>query len=458
MATSESIHEAEPVRRIDALLASFQGNTNLALAERDANCSYQQLYDKVCKAKAGLAPEPAVIGIQSEFAINAIALFLAHMWLGNRVALISPSARDVQSLAREATISRVHVFTDGEESAVIEADDQGEEHELLASLREQQAAGFIIFSSGSTGKPKAILHGLENFLTSFDNAKKQMRTLAFLLFDHIAGIDTLFYTLQSKGAMLIPADRGSATVCAMVEKHQAEVLPVSPSFLRLLYVSGEYRNYNLSSVKIVTFGSEPMSESGLASTHEMFPNSKVIQKYGTSEFGSPRSQSRGDDALWIRLDSDNVGTKIIDDTLWVKSTSSMLGYLNHPQPEIVDGWLNTGDKVIQDGEWIKILGRESDIINIGGEKVFPTEVENVISELEFVNEVSAFGEDHALMGKQLCVRISTHAPIEDAKQKKALSKAVRKHCVAKLESYKVPSKIAFTDQALTNERQKKIRR
>ena len=80
------------------------------------------------------------------------------------------------------------------------------DHPLLASLRERQGAGLVIFSSGSTGRAKAILHDVDRFLRKYETPGKGMRTLAFLLFDHVAGMDTLFYTLCNGGSLVLPEE------------------------------------------------------------------------------------------------------------------------------------------------------------------------------------------------------------------------------------------------------------
>ena len=74
----------------------------------------------------------------------------------------------------------------------------------------------------------------------------------------------------------------------------------------------------------------------------------------------------------------------------------MLGYLNAPSPFDEDGFMNTGDQVEQDGEWIRILGRESEIINIGGEKVYPAEIESVVLQLDGVEDVAVYGKSHPI--------------------------------------------------------------
>jgi acyl-CoA synthetase (AMP-forming)/AMP-acid ligase II len=280
-----------------------------------------------------------------------------------------------------------------------------------------------------------------------------LRTLVFLLFDHIAGLDTLFYTLSSGGTLIIPERRDPDSVCSDIEKHRVEVLPTSPSFLNLLLLSHAYEKYDLSSLKIITYGSEPMSQVTLGRVSELFPKVRIIQKYGTSEFGSPHSKSRSSNDLWMRLDSDQFQVKVIDGILWMKAKTSMVGYLNAPSPFDEDGWTCTGDEVEVDDGWLKILGRQSDIINVGGEKVYPAEIEAVISQMDIVADVLVKGEPHPLLGQCVCAKV---LPIQDS-EPAILRKEVRRYCRQFLQPFKVPTKIEIVTQELTSARQKKIR-
>ena len=70
----------------------------------------------------------------------------------------------------------------------------------------------------------------------------------------------------------------------------------------------------------------------------------------------------------------------------------MLGYLNAPSPFESGGWFNTQDLVEANGEYIRILGRKSELINVGGEKVHPTEIENVMLQIENVKDVTVRGK------------------------------------------------------------------
>jgi acyl-coenzyme A synthetase/AMP-(fatty) acid ligase len=132
----------------------------------------------------------------------------------------------------------------------------------------------------------------------------------------------------------------------------------------------------------------------------------------------------------------------------------MLGYLNAPSPFDDEGFLDTGDLVEQDGEWIKVLGRASEIINVGGSKVFPAEVESVLLEMSNVEDVVVFGQDHPITGKIVVAKFK----LSSAETSRELKARMLAFCRAKLQSYKVPSKISLTEDKTYNERFKRMRR
>jgi acyl-coenzyme A synthetase/AMP-(fatty) acid ligase len=219
-------------------------------------------------------------------------------------------------------------------------------------------------------------------------------------------------------------------------------------------LSAAWTNYDLSSLEIITFGSEAPDTRTSEQLAMAMPGVTLLQKYGTSEFGAPRSKTRKGNSDWIKLEGPNFSTKIIDDVLWVKASGTMLGYLNHEFPEQRNGWLCTGDRVEQDGEWLRILGRTSDLINVGGEKIFPAEVERCIEQMPQVLECSVSGETHELLGNIVVatIRLKQGAQLQRAK------KRVRDHCAALLPRYAIPMKVDVTEVALINERGKRIRR
>jgi acyl-CoA synthetase (AMP-forming)/AMP-acid ligase II len=390
--------------------------------------------------------------VRSDYSLEAIGLVLALLERGCVAAMLPPDG-DEDAMLDDACADAIFRAGPARDWS-FERRNGGLRHPLLERLRNDGSGGFVIFSSGSTGHAKAVLHDIERFLLKFRRPGKRLRTLAFLLFDHIAGMDTLFYTLAAGGSLVLPEARDPHHVCGLVEKHRVEVLPVSPSFLRLMLLSGAHSDHDLSSLKIVTYGSEPMDQTTLRRVSEALPHAEVAQKYGTSEMGSPRSRSQERDSLWLHLKAGETEMRVVDDVLWLRAPSAMLGYLNAPDPFDEDGWYCTGDRVETDGQWIRILGRETEMINVGGEKVFPQEVEEVILELDWVQDVVVKGVEHPLMGQVVHAEVQLASPDHS----EDFAREVRRHCRQRLPRYKVPAKVIEAKTPLTSRRQKKTRR
>jgi len=392
-----------------------------------------------------------VVGVRSDYSLQAIAAVLALLVRKAVVAMI-PRDRDVSTYLKDAHAAAVLEFSASgkyEWRRIPHATS----HVLIEKLRSQGDGGIILFTSGSSGRPKAALQGLERFLYKLRNPGRPYRTLAFMLFDHIGGLDIAFHTLAAGGTLILTRRRDPEAVLELIERYRVEALPTSPSFLRLVCATPINVQHDTSTLKVISYSSEPMDPSTLVRLSERFPNARITQKYGTTETGSPRSISRPDDSLWLKF-KEGVETKIIDGVLWIRTECAILGYLNATSPVDEDGWYCTGDQVDVDGEWIRVRGRVSDTINVGGEKASPTEIEQVILEQDFVRAVIVFGEKHPLMGQVVAAEISV-APDFDTKDAAA---RVRRHCRQRLAPHKIPVRILFTDQDLTSARQKLQRR
>src|SRR6185369_16038370 len=99
-----------------------------------------------------------------------------------------------------------------------------------------------------------------------------------------------------------------------------------------------------------------------------------------------------------------------NDTLWIRSSWAMLGYLNAPSPFDDEGWFNTGDLVETDGEYVRILGRKSDIINVGGQKVYPAEVESVVLEMDNIVDAIVTGRPSPVTGHVVVAKVLLRVP------------------------------------------------
>jgi acyl-coenzyme A synthetase/AMP-(fatty) acid ligase len=398
-------------------------------------------------------PSGAVVSFDGDYSPESLALFLALAKNRNIVVPLSKDSKENFIEFREIAASEYDISLDGQE-AVICKTGRHASHEIYQKLRKNNASGLVLFSSGSTGKSKAIVQDLEKLMRKFKTPRKALRMLIFLQLDHIGGVNSLLYSLANNGTVIVADGRSPEKVCQAIEQFKGEVLPTSPTFLNLLILSKAYEEYDLSSLKLMTYGTEPMQTSTLNRLNELFPNTTLQQTYGLSEVGILRSKSRSSGSLWMKVGGSEFETKIVNGTLWVKSDSAMLGYLNAPSPFDDQGFLDTEDMVEQDGEWIRILGRRSEIINVGGVKVFPAEVESTLLEMENIEDVVVFGGTHPITGNIVCAKFKLNHP-ESRRDFKA---RMFNFCKGKLQPYKIPSKISFTEDNTYNERFKRMRR
>ena len=326
-------------------------------------------------------------------------------------------------------------------------------HELIEILKKRNHPGVIIFSSGSTGKPKAAVHDFSNLLNKFKVKRDTLRTITFFPFDHWAGTNLLLYILSNAGVVGIPTEISPEVICKFIEEFKMELFPTTPTFINLLLISKAYENYDLSSLKIVTYGSEVMLETTLKAFHKLFPKIKLKQTYGMTEVGVMRAKSKSSDSLWVKIGGEDYQKKVVDGILYIKAKTTILGYLNAIAPVDKDGWYNTGDRVIQDGEWFKFLGRVTDIINVGGDKVYPAEVESVLLEMVNINGATVFSKPNPIMGNVVAVKINLEKP----ESMSELRKRIRKYCKGKLENFKIPVYIEISSGLKLSERYKKVR-
>ena len=361
---------------------------------------------------------------------------------------------EMPPLAEIAGVQACYRF-DTQDNWTLETYPDRPQNALVASFRDHNSPGLIVFTSGSTGEPKGILHDVERVMRKFAAERDGWRTVLFLMMDHFGGFNTLLSVFAYGGTAICVDQRTPEAVCRAIEQAGATLLPTTPTFLNLLIASGSYRDFDLSSVRLITYGTELMSETTLRKVQSIFSDAQLKQTYGLSELGVLRSRSESDSSVWVRVGGEGFEIKIVDGTLWVRSEANMIGYLNAPNPFDEEGWMSTGDRVEVREDYIRFLGRQSEMINVGGQKVFPIEVENVLLQDENVLEATVYGAKHPLMGHVLHARVT----LAHAEESQAVAERLRKLCLAHLARYKVPVKLEFvTGDDQRNTRFKKIRR
>ena len=430
-----------------------------ALICGDRAVSYLWLADQVevCAKELGQSgvDAGATVLVEADFSPEAVALFFALVERGCIVIPLSSPTDTQRERCAEIGEAEWRVTLDlktGDFSC--ERTARTARHDLFRELRKRRHPGLVLFSSGSTGDPKAAVHDMVPLLDRVRGEGKAFRAISFLLYDHIGGINTMLYVLSHGGCLITVPDRDPDGVLAAVERHRAELLPTSPTFLNLVLISEADHRHDLSSLKRITYGTEPMPESTLRRVHERLPHVRLQQTYGLSEVGIMSTRSRRSDSLWMQVGGDGYQTRVVDGMLEIKARSAMLGYLNAPSPFTDDGWFQTGDAVEVDGDYMRILGRKSELINVGGEKVYPTEVEAVLEDLDIVREARVTGEPNPLTGHIVCADVVLADPALPAKEART---RIRRHCEQALQRYKVPVRIRIVAGPLHTGRFKKHR-
>jgi acyl-CoA synthetase (AMP-forming)/AMP-acid ligase II len=431
---------------------------SVALADRGRTFTYAQIQEETELFERRLMQEAIVPGdvviVLGDYTPEIVCLLFALA--RNRNVLVPVTRESVieRSVIEELSEAQwVLSFVDGE--LRVESRTTEPSNPLLLGVREAGDPGLVLFSSGSSGTPKAILHNLRVVAEKFRRKGQPMVAIAFLMLDHFGGINTILSILSGLGTLVTVPDRSVVGICRTIEEQRVEILPTTPSFLGMLVRSDALDRFDLTSLKRITYGTEVMPQGTLDRVRKAFPGVVLQQTYGLSEVGVLRSKSRPDGSLWVNVGGDGFQTKVVDDVLWIKSEYAMVGYLNAPSLFDADGWFNTQDLVEVDGEWLRILGRDSDLINVAGQKVYPAEVEQMIIELDNITDVAVYGEPHALLGQVIVARVATVEPEAVA----SLKARIRSAGATQLAAYKLPTKVVLADEAeLYSARLKKRRR
>ncbi|WP_103645381.1 ANL family adenylate-forming protein [Campylobacter concisus] len=440
------------------MVDKFKDNAQIAIIYNGKKYSYNELYIKIKeienfikdKIKSG-----EVVAILADYSFVSIALFFALYENKNIIAPItSTSKKEIDGKVKESFSTKIINLEN--ENLVITNIKSEASHKIINDLQTSKCAGLILFSSGSTGAPKAMIHNLDTLVDSYgDKKQKQINMLVFLMFDHIGGINTMLNILSMNATMIIPQNRNADDICQLIEEYKIAVLPSSPTFLNLILINRSYEKYDLSSLRMITYGTETMPEGLLNRLKAVFSKVKFLQTFGTSETGIAATSSKSSSSTFMKIDDENLEYKIVDNELWLRSKTQILGYLNRSMESFTnDGWFKTGDLVELDNEgFIKIIGRNKEIINVGGQKVLPSEVESVLLGMDEIEDCLVYGEQNAITGQS----VSCDVVLKSGVEADGLKILVRKFCKDKLDNFKIPTRVNVVQKTKLTERFKKSR-
>lgn len=434
----------------------IQNEDRIACFEADRDWTYkglQEAIDRFAKVLAPVVdPKPSVIAIRLDSALESLAALFA-IARSKQIALPLSAEEPIAEQEEKLHLAGARFVLDDEGLQPLE--DVKNAPKLIDVLSDRSHAGLILFSSGTSGRPKGMLHDFDELLKRYQRVKTRSdRTVQLLLTDHIGGLDSAFRTLFSGSALIIPEERAPLPVGKMIEQCRVNILPASPTFLNLMLLAEVAEKFDCSSLEVIAYGAEPMPKSLLERLIAAFPNARFQQKFGTSETGAIRIKSQQDGSLHFCIEDSDVEWRVIDEELWLKTSSRILGYLNADNASLeADGWYRTGDLVeeSEDG-YLRIIGRLSDWINVGGRKVHPSEIEQIIAELEGVDACHVFGKTDAIAGSAIGCKIVTRLNDDTRTWKRR----IRGHCRGRLAGWKIPVSVELSDELATTDRLKRV--
>ena len=285
----------------------------------------------------------------------------------------------------------------------------------------------ILRTGGTTGAPRHVVHSVERLLAKYrPEDRPATRILVLYAASHIAGLDAFFQAFHRGSTLVIPGGRDPHRVCHAVEHFQVEVLPATPTFLQFLLLSGALDARKLPSVRAIPHGAEPMPASLRQRLHVVFPHARLLHRFGLTELGALPVRPDPEDPDALFLEQSGYAWEIRDGELWIKSPTRMLGTLEDgPMPQGT-GWHPTGDlaEATPRGS-IRVLGRREAMINVGGEKILPEAVEDLILGQPGIRDAAVEAIPNPLTGQAVCARVVFDGPPDPMGLIRQLRGAVR---------------------------------
>ncbi len=292
-----------------------------------------------------------------------------------------------------------------------------------------------IFTSGTTGQPKKVEHSIKSLTRAVRTSPSHEFDIWGFAYNptHMAGLQVFFQAFYNGNPIVNLFGKSRADILCSIDKYQITHLSATPTFYRLLKpVDSAY-----PSMKRITFGGERSNDELYESISNLFPNAKITNVYASTEAGTLLA-SKGECFHFPTDQKDKF--KIVDNELLIHK--SMLGF---SESFSFDGnFYKTGDII----EWVdkaeglfKFKNRKNELINVGGYKVNPAEVEDSIRTLPHISDVKVYGKSNSVLGNILCADIVT-----DGSGHGIDMTYIFESLKDKLQDFKIPRKIRFTDK------------
>jgi acyl-CoA synthetase (AMP-forming)/AMP-acid ligase II len=381
---------------------------------------------------------------------SAPALIKLLVALDGRVAsllLLAPELdpETVTALGTEASSDRLISDRDDlagaepPDAVVVEAD---------VPAHAAQLTEWILTTSGTTGRPKMVRHRLDSLVRTVRAATDPTHPAIWgLLYEptRFAGLQVVLQAMLGGGTLAIPSptDDLGRRLNELAELGCTH-LSATPTLWRTILMHPVSQGLELSQV---TLGGEIVDEAILRSLRRAFPSARITHIYASTEAGvgfSVHDGHEGFPASFLAAPPSGVEIRIISGRLWVRPPGPKSDYLGSESfQRDTDGFIDTLDRVEVQGDRILFLGRDNGLVNIGGVKVQPEEVERVINRLPAVSLVAVSSRKNSFSGAVLVATVVPSYQVVDHQELKA---AVLRHCRANLARESIPALVRIVDR------------
>jgi acyl-CoA synthetase (AMP-forming)/AMP-acid ligase II len=301
----------------------------------------------------------------------------------------------------------------------------------------------MVLTTGTTGDQKGVRHDWGRLIAGVrhpDEAGGERWLLAYNL-NQFAGVQVLLHVLASRATLVAPASSQARDVIEAMRTWGVTHVSATPTFWRILVGGIDEETAAGLALRQITLGGEPSPGSLLEKLRRLFPDARISHVYAGTEVGSVVSVRDGlpglPGSVLERGADAEVQLRIVDGELQIRSRVGMLGY--HGSGDSAGEWVQTGDLVEERDGRVHFVGRTSEIINVGGAKVHPLPVEEVICSVAGVELAAVYGRPNPITGQIVAADVVAAAGIDT----EGLEADIRKACAEALPRPGRPRRIRF---------------
>jgi acyl-CoA synthetase (AMP-forming)/AMP-acid ligase II len=311
---------------------------------------------------------------------------------------------------------------------------------------------WIMLTSGTTGRPKAVVHTLATLTAALHSDTISSRGLVWGTFYDIrryGGLQILLRALLGGGSLVL-SSAAEPLAQHLQRLARAGVTHISgtPTHWRWALINFAARALSPCYVRL---SGEIADQAILDALCSLYPQAQLVHAYASTEAGvafEVTDSIEGFPSRFVGCSDSGLQLKVVDGALVVRSPGSATHYLGFREKALRDseGFVDTGDLVVLRDQRYHFVGRRGGIINVGGLKVHPEEVEAVINRHPDVHISLVHGRKNPITGAIVVADVVPKASSIDILESTKLRDAILAFCRASLADYKVPAAVRFVPQ------------